>query len=264
MEPWGCPVPLPPFPTTQMLPGQAPPSLPSLHADSMLYTSLDTTTITTLSPPASGEAVPDMTADAWNTAYTSDSILSSTNLNLGVQQMGHGLPQPENCFNDAIHLLRDQVQASLDMRLGMSANSLPASGNMQRLSDQHVQSHIPVGVEKRSSSQGPSRPKSSKRQIRVRDINEAFKELGRMCTMHMKSEKVQTKLGILHNAVELITYLEQQVRERNLNPKIACLKKRDEDKAGNSQQEPGSPAVFGSTSQAYHPVPIQVIHHFSL
>lgn len=50
--------------------------------------------------------------------------------------------------------------------------------------------------------------------IRVRDINEAFKELGRMCQMHLHSEKAQTKLNILHQAVEVITTLETQVRGR--------------------------------------------------
>ena len=48
--------------------------------------------------------------------------------------------------------------------------------------------------------------------VRVRDINEAFKELGRMVTMRLQSDKPQTKLGILQQAVFLITSLEQQVR----------------------------------------------------
>ncbi|VEL15491.1 unnamed protein product [Protopolystoma xenopodis] len=48
--------------------------------------------------------------------------------------------------------------------------------------------------------------------IRVRDINDAFKELGRMCSMHLNSERPQTKLTILQQAVSLITSLEQQVR----------------------------------------------------
>lgn len=48
--------------------------------------------------------------------------------------------------------------------------------------------------------------------IRIRDINEALKELGRMCSTHLKSDKPQTKLGILNMAVEVIMTLEQQVR----------------------------------------------------
>ena len=50
--------------------------------------------------------------------------------------------------------------------------------------------------------------------VRVRDINEAFKELGRMCSIHLEAEKPQTKLTILQQAVNIITNLEQQVRGR--------------------------------------------------
>ncbi|XP_043205842.1 transcription factor 12-like isoform X25 [Amphibalanus amphitrite] len=71
---------------------------------------------------------------------------------------------------------------------------------------------------------------NQRERIRVKDINEAFKELGRMVTVHMATDKAQTKLGILHHAVEVISQLEAQVRERNLNPKAACLKRREEEK----------------------------------
>jgi len=50
--------------------------------------------------------------------------------------------------------------------------------------------------------------------VRVRDINDAFKELGRMIALHEETDKPQTKLGILQQAVTLITALEQQVRGR--------------------------------------------------
>uniref|UniRef100_A0A3P9QJP0 Transcription factor 12 n=1 Tax=Poecilia reticulata TaxID=8081 RepID=A0A3P9QJP0_POERE len=78
---------------------------------------------------------------------------------------------------------------------------------------------------------------NARERLRVRDINEAFKELGRMCQLHLKSEKPQTKLLILHQAVAVILSLEQQVRERNLNPKAACLKRREEEKVSGSSSD---------------------------
>lgn len=104
--------------------------------------------------------------------------------------------------------------------------------------------------------------------VRVRDINDAFRELGRMCSSHMNIDRPQTKLNILQQAVTLISRLEQQVRgtiatsaavcdaasfcaftsmvggldqsvaflftfaslvlEKNMNPKHECLRKREE------------------------------------
>uniref|UniRef100_A0A8D2JP76 Transcription factor E2-alpha n=1 Tax=Sciurus vulgaris TaxID=55149 RepID=A0A8D2JP76_SCIVU len=79
---------------------------------------------------------------------------------------------------------------------------------------------------------------NARERVRVRDINEAFRELGRMCQMHLKSDKAQTKLLILQQAVQVILGLEQQVRERNLNPKAACLKRREEEKVSGVVGDP--------------------------
>ena len=58
----------------------------------------------------------------------------------------------------------------------------------------------------------------------MKDINEAFQELGRMCMAHLKTDKVESKLKILHQAVEVITTLEQQVRGRNYETgHLTCL-----------------------------------------
>nr|XP_033789983.1 transcription factor 4 isoform X10 [Geotrypetes seraphini] len=83
---------------------------------------------------------------------------------------------------------------------------------------------------------------NARERLRVRDINEAFKELGRMVQLHLKSDKPQTKLLILHQAVAVILSLEQQVRERNLNPKAACLKRREEEKISS---EPSALSLAG-------------------
>ncbi|KAM4573672.1 transcription factor 12-like [Odontesthes bonariensis] len=88
---------------------------------------------------------------------------------------------------------------------------------------------------------------NARERLRVRDINEAFKELGHMCQLHLKSEKPQTKLLVLHQAVAVILSLEHQVRERNLNPKAACLRRREEEKASSVMTDPQSVHL------AFHP-----------
>ncbi|KAG3268209.1 TCF12 [Ictidomys tridecemlineatus] len=94
---------------------------------------------------------------------------------------------------------------------------------------------------------------NARERLRVWDINEAFKELGRMCQLHLKSEKPQTKLLILHQAVAVILSLEQQVRERNLNPKAACLKRREEEKVSPPTMLPGThPGLSESTNPMGH------------
>lgn len=97
---------------------------------------------------------------------------------------------------------------------------------------------------------------NQRERVRIRDNNEALKELGRICSTHMKSDKPMTKLGIMNHAVDLIISLEQQVRERNLNPKVVCLKRREES-ANNSWNMPSGsgtrPASVGVQPSTYSP-----------
>ncbi|KAG5847892.1 hypothetical protein ANANG_G00131040 [Anguilla anguilla] len=101
------------------------------------------------------------------------------------------------------------------------------------------------------------RANNIRERVRVRDINEAFRELGRMCQVHLKTDKAQTKLLILQQAVQVILGLESQVRERNLNPKAACLKRREEEKVSGVVGDPQMPlsgAHPGLPGDGHNPV----------
>jgi hypothetical protein len=82
---------------------------------------------------------------------------------------------------------------------------------------------------------------NTRERMRIRDINDALGELGRIC-MNLRpkaaaasgvmspggtqnGDKPQTKLAILNLAVDVITSLEQKVRERNLNPSALVLQR---------------------------------------
>lgn len=84
---------------------------------------------------------------------------------------------------------------------------------------------------------------NARERLRVKDINDAFKELGSLCAQHMNHDKTRTKLMILQDAVEVITQLEKLVRERNLNPKTACLKRREEEKSDDRVGPSGTRCV---------------------
>ncbi|XP_068582142.1 transcription factor 3b isoform X8 [Cebidichthys violaceus] len=103
------------------------------------------------------------------------------------------------------------------------------AARLRRLDDEEDDEDLPPEV-KMEREKERRVANNARERLRVRDINEAFKELGRMCQLHLSHDKPQTKLLILHQAVNVILNLEQQVRERNLNPKAACLKRREEEK----------------------------------
>lgn len=149
--------------------------------------------------------------------------------------------------------LSEDLKPSSSGAAGAAAKRGKRSRKMSTDDDDSMPPEVKMLREKERRSANNARER-----IRIRDINEALKELGRICMSHLQSDKPQTKLGILNMAVDVIMSLEQQVRERNLNPKVACLKRREEEKADGSGLAPppgpqGPPSQAGSSAMGFPP-----------
>jgi hypothetical protein len=97
---------------------------------------------------------------------------------------------------------------------------------------------------------------NSRERMRIRDINDALTELGRVCMSlrpmgKANAEKPQTKLGVLNMAVDIIMQLEKKVRDRNLNPSTVALHHRTS--VGASSSMPTASTSNGSPFQAPFP-----------
>merc|ERR1719500_2430062 len=103
----------------------------------------------------------------------------------------------------------------------------PSRKRSRGRSDEEAQGEEDAATDSKDKDVDRRWANNQRERVRIRDINEALKELGRICASHQKSDKPMTKLGILNNAVDVIMTLEQQVRERNLNPKVACLQRQE-------------------------------------
>jgi len=99
---------------------------------------------------------------------------------------------------------------------------------------------------------------NSRERMRIRDINDALTELGRVC-MTLKplgkanAEKPQTKLGVLNMAVDVIMQLEKKVRDRNLNPSTVALHHRSATAGSNPLSVPSSSSSGPSSFQSPFP-----------
>ncbi|XP_074488723.1 transcription factor 12-like [Sebastes fasciatus] len=143
---------------------------------------------------------------------------------------------------------REEMMHSSDSQRSDEESELKTQGENSGCNSIHEDGDEDLSPEQKAEREKDRRMANNARErLRVRDINEAFKELGHMCQLHLKSEKPQTKLLVLHQAVGVILSLEQQVRERNLNPKAACLRRREEEKASAAMTDPQSMHL------AFHP-----------
>nr|XP_045592071.1 transcription factor 12-like isoform X5 [Procambarus clarkii] len=147
---------------------------------------------------------------------------------------GLGVPGLGDSVKEKLEVKSEELSSS-HLSTTTVAGSMPAGakgGKRSRSSGSSTEDEECTDPETKALREKERRQANNARErIRIRDINDALKELGRMCMTHLKTDKPQTKLGILNMAVDVIMSLEQQVRERNLNPKAACLKRREEEKS---------------------------------
>ncbi|XP_066508452.1 transcription factor E2-alpha-like isoform X1 [Hoplias malabaricus] len=182
-------------------------------------------------PPSSGllhghHAPPQTPASSQPEGFTSlPGSLSRSSLSSSTDIKREDKEDDENCSIDDDDK-KDKLNRTRTSQLSEDDEDLPVEVKAEREKERRVANN-------------------ARERLRVRDINEAFKELGRMCQLHLSNEKPQTKLLILHQAVSVILNLEQQVRERNLNPKAACLKRREEEKVTGVGGDPQMPLGGG-------------------
>jgi len=129
---------------------------------------------------------------------------------------------------------------------GLQANRARTQARKRSRGKSDAEGALDASTDKESVDSDRRWANNQRERVRIRDINEALKELGRICASHQRSDKPMTKLGILNNAVDVIMALEQQVRERNLNPKVACLQ-RQEASSAQAQAGPTSASLLSSS-----------------
>ncbi|XP_037814455.1 protein daughterless [Lucilia sericata] len=187
-------------------------------------TAVSGTTSTTTTGPTKGKKRKDPNANAAATAISSA-------VGIGVGSAGNG--PSTSTLNSMIDATDTKPSSSMEssQQLGQGPPSGKGAKRPRRYCSSADDDDDAEPAVKAIREKERRQANNARERIRIRDINEALKELGRMCMTHLKSDKPQTKLGILNMAVEVIMTLEQQVRERNLNPKAACLKRREEEKA---------------------------------
>ena len=138
--------------------------------------------------------------------------------------MAPGGRPAEACLEDALEVIKSHAEQQFSEQ-HQQHNSRGTNSEVT-----HDEDDFSRGSEGNGFGKDRRQANNVRERIRVKDINDAFKELGTMCMKHMASDKTRTKLTILHDAVEIITHLERSVKERCLNPKTACLKRREEEK----------------------------------
>ena len=109
------------------------------------------------------------------------------------------------------------------------------------------------------------RTNNNRERVRIKDINEALCELGRVCrslklknpevqqAAEQQDDKPQTKLGILNTAVEVITALEREVRERNLNTSALAMRQTAAPSGHNYVMPPASTGAGHYIAQSSSP-----------
>lgn len=215
-------------------------------------------------PPLLGVQQPLELDDALNVMKTHADISKNIEYKNGLDAVSPGgLAQNfgKRKLDDSFGELEDIQPSSSDSGKSKSKGNKRsrAKSDVSNVSEAQSAEDASMDPEEKEEKDKHRRHANNQRErVRIRDINDALKELGRICHTHQKNDKPMTKLAILNSAVDVIMTLENQVRDRNLNPGVACLKRRATGSSTDGMSpSPSLPGTSSSSAQAstYTPPP---------
>ena len=155
------------------------------------------------------------------------------------------LSVPDQFSSTQTQVIYNDLKSGQGSYCGSEGNLSPTSTlKRSELTDDEISEKLKKEQQRRKAN-------NERERVRVRDINYAFRELGDICANHT-NERAQTKLTILQQALSVIHNLEGEAVLRNVNPRAACFKRREDQLTQPCSPDFGPDTPLSVSSQTFH------------